>query len=334
MFTGPVDLATYDSVSLVFLDGKLGDAIVNSSVVTAIKSSFPNISVRIFTTNRTASYWESWSLVDKVIIVPSRTGPRSKFDLYKTATSNVRQKDLAVSFDALNPIDAFLFMHGLKPSLVIGYMKHEYRLFDISLLDYTCVPDKKPFWYRVVDLLKCLGLNHNYPSIARHSPIDAQLAEKFSNDFKLDKTKPVYFLNTYGAAVDRTMSTPIIKNVIAEIERISPGSSIIVNLPTISSSEFSDVVTSGQVTFLGPLPDISSLFTLLSLADVVISPDTGVAHAAAALRKRQLTLFCDKNYNPFVWIPESTKQEICISVTGKHVNDQDWQDVFKKLAKL
>ena len=70
-----------------------------------------------------------------------------------------------------------------------------------------------------------------------------------------------------------------------------------------------------------------TLFALVARMDGVVSPDTAVAHIAAAFDKPQVCLFRDREYNPIVWRPVGDRVETVISTTGEDVNDLDWAEL-------
>jgi ADP-heptose:LPS heptosyltransferase len=63
------------------------------------------------------------------------------------------------------------------------------------------------------------------------------------------------------------------------------------------------------------------LFSLIDRMALVISPDTGVAHIAAAADVPQVVLYADKLFNPIVWKPLSDKLTALIPNSGPTVND-------------
>ena len=311
------------SLCLLHTDAKLGDAIVNSLLVDALGKARPEVEITMGTTKAFAPYWEAHPAVARAIAFPDRDrgGPFERLRAARAAAAPWEGRfDVLVSYDSYAFFDTFALIDALRPERVVGFNKGPYRLFDLSLDDGRHGIQRRPIASRVEWLMKTLEIDLPLSDLAFHVPIGP--GEQAEVAALVAGPRPWLLLNTYGAAAPRSL-TP--DSVARALEILDWPGTVFLSVPAGKESEFA-ALAGPRVVVAPPLSGFMALFALVARMDAVVSPDSAVAHIAAAFDKPQVCLFKDRLYNPVVWRPMSDRCEVVLSTSGENVNDLDWNE--------
>ncbi len=338
-FTGTYDLSVQKNLTLVFMDGKLGDSIVNSALIDGIRLKYPSLPIWVFSLESVAEYWRSHPDVEKVEVLPESNATfRTRISLHQLGKRYQGSIGAVVAFEPMATLEQFLLLAAMKPDLTVGFLKHEYRLFDVSLLDFTYGQEKRSISTRIDNLLTLFEASVPYAELVRHVPCNDAGLGQFHAKYGLLTDQNLVLVNGYGSNNQRTFSASSLRIILAIVAETLPMSKIVLNISReqISNKEEVELMNSfgSKLVILDRGIDLFELFSAIASCDFVITPDTGPAHVAAALRKPVLTFFADHEYNPVVWMPIGRKCECVLSLSGKNINDQDWSQTMLKIQSF
>ena len=321
-FETALDMEAVRTLCLLHTDAKLGDAIVNSLLVDAFAKARPEIEITIGTTQAFAPYWDAHPAVERTVVFPDRDkgGPFGRLRGVRDAAEPWKGRfDILVSFDSYAQLDNFALIDALRPKRVIGFNKGPYRLFDISLDDARHGIQRRHISSRLEWLLKTFRIDLPLAELEFHVPFGS-LEEK-EVDSVAQGPRPWMLLNSYGAAASRSLTPASVGRMLEILEW--PGT-VFLSVPAGKEGEFA--LGDPRVVVIPPLSGFTALFALVARMDAVVSPDSAVAHIAAAFDLPQICLFKDRVYNPVVWRPMSERCEVVLSQGGEDVNDLDWAE--------
>ena len=158
----------------------MGDTIINSALLDGIRKVYPNLPILVFATEAMASYWESNPIVEQVVTLPLTGTRREVRRALKSLGQSFEGKiDVVLSFDPIPRLESFLLLDAMKAKVTVGLMKHEYRLFDISLIDVTYGIERKSIAARIENMLKLFRADSAYSDLSRHVPVDSSEVQKW-----------------------------------------------------------------------------------------------------------------------------------------------------------
>ena len=338
-FQTPLDLDSVGSVLILNLNGKLGDALMISLLVDALARARPELSISIGTTEEYVEYWRRHPAVRQVATFPtSHRARRSVFRRVREARRAARpfrgRFDLVVSLEPYAAPDHFALFRTLRARTNVGFNKHVYRLFTYSLEERRHGVAATSVAERTARVMEVFGREVDVRALRFSVPFDREDAEAASEALgPLPAGTSRLLLNTYGAGKEKVLEPHSVVRAVAEIRRTGYGGAIVASLPPGREATFLEALREaaldGNVTSIPPMADFFKLFALVSLVDVVVSPDTSVGHIAAAFGKPQVCLFARSGTIPAAWRPYSERCLCVVSTDGRNVNGVDW-DAFGK----
>jgi ADP-heptose:LPS heptosyltransferase len=337
VYQAPLDVHQGARVCLLHLDGRLGDAVLNSAVVSAFQRHHPSMELWVGTTQAFVGYWSSHPFVKRAVVLrPTgvRTGARRFWEIAQVAKPFQGVFDIAVSFDPFVQLDTFFLLHLLQAKKVVGFAKPQYRLFDYSLVDSQFEIEREHITSRIERLLRTFGIDAPFGEFQQHVPTTPE------SDLKAAKlmgepapgTRSV-MLNTYGGGRDKTFTRESTQRILDLLFAANEHLTVYLNLPTEDSAPVLDRYC-GRVRALLPVCDLPVLFSCLRRVDGILTPDTSAGHIGAALGKPILCFFHDIAFGPGVWRPFSEQCEVLVSRGGTDVNDQDWPEVPRAIDRF
>jgi ADP-heptose:LPS heptosyltransferase len=302
-----IDVRSSASLVLLNLDGKLGDAILQSSLVRAVSAAAPGCEITVVTTDRLVAYWQACAGVTRVYTVPSRSGAslmirlRALWRLSKDP--HLREAQILLSFDPIPMVDYFAFVRWCRPRAAVGLSATQYSIFHISISDPILETPKRHVGYRIVRTLAALGVVVEPDELRVILPSTLQRLRPR----RVPGTFAHLFLNGFGAATTRTFSIAQLNAVVRGLLAKHPALKIVINADKHQSiaTEIGALCAEflGQVELYATDGGLSELFEAIAAADVVLTPDTGISHVAAATETPTVVVFDDCNFNPVCWRP-------------------------------
>jgi len=287
---------------------RIGDLILTTPAISAIRKNFPDAKLTLVISHQGAALAPAIIGIDKTVVMR-----RNLSDLHGFFLVATKKFDYCIDFTR-NDRSAFLtFLSGAKKRVASYRVKHrsglrqrvynefvQQRLRDMHTIDYN------------LSLLQPLGIHAGLPPIELNLPAGArEKANAVRRQAKIDgpfiifhpgSARPEKFWETdrwadvishatgYGAfdAVLTGGTSTQEKAHLAEIES---------KLPRPQTFSRSIVDLSGKV-------DLLTLAALIGQARLVVTVDTASMHLAAAMRTPQVVLFGPTN--PFHWYPRDS----------------------------
>jgi len=307
----PVDLDHSKSIVLLGLDGKLGDAILQSSIVHAVHRAHSECEIDIVTTPNVSDYWRECDGINAVHVVDTRRNSlygRLR-DLRRLANnSRLAVADVIIALDPIPMIDYFALIHWCRPKIAIALSATQYKLFQISITDPIFEIPKRHVAERYVRILAALGIATNLDNLVSLVPRTVSFP-KVSGGTESQTPNRTLFINGYGASPTRTFTVEQVEYVAKSFLALSPLNCVIIN-PSDIQRLSAPMARLGQfysdrVSFFPADASIITLFELIAKSTVVLTPDTGISHIAAATRIPAVIAYDDVDFNPVCWRPLS-----------------------------
>lgn len=302
----PIDVRSCGSLLLLNLDGKLGDAVLQSSLLGAVRGRAPECRLTVITTGALAEYWRACEIADRVYVVPSRTEAATHarlLALRRLASSrDVGSTDVALCLDPIPMIDYFAFLRWLRPRAALGLSVPHYALFRISIPDPIIEVPRRHAGERIVRMLAALDVEQSLEGLLPLLPRSTRgLIEKGG----AAPNRRTIFVNGFGASVTRTFSVGQIAALLRVL--LARGQEVLLNANAEQRAApelhglFGDAGI--QVRLFDQTAGICALFDAVAASAAVVTPDTGVVHVAAAARVPVVVAYDDVDFNPICWRP-------------------------------
>ena len=296
-------------------DGKLGDAIINARFVHDIATQRPDVQIHVACGSGLMPFW---SALPGVHAVHDASAGVQRQALIQA----MRGCEAFISFEAFLSLDTVRLLRAIQPQRSIGFSVGRYRLFDDAVVDTTYEFPRRHVSARLRHLNEILTLQH-----LEHSDVAATVRQLPTGRAVLSPHEgPTVFVNTYAASVDRSLSPASVETLLELLRKVAPDTRAVVSLP-LGKTLASLGIKATLATEVVPA-DLSvwELLKLIDQCDAVLTPDTAIGHAAAALDKPVLVFYRDKHYNPVVWTPIGNQVRCALPSLSGDINSFDRQD--------
>ena len=285
----------------------LGDAVMSSSAIVALKSSFPDCALTVLTRPVNVPVFQNNPYVDDIMTDDAPWwSDRPVWDCLQPAywwnllrnVSRIRREKYDVIVDLRGDLrHLVLFGTATNPGVLLGYGKTGGESLLSTHVPYDpCMHeiDKK------LALLHPLGITGIRPSPKIWLlPEELENATQFVGHLLGDTRSPLILLDPGGKPVQRWPLEHFasIANVLHQRFR----QRVLVSAAPAYSHLAEDLVrnTGRNVALYIEKVTIRDLIALVAVCDLVISSDTGIAHIASAVGTRTVTLFGPTNPSKF-----------------------------------
>ena len=305
--------------SILFLryDGKIGDMVVNTLMFREIKKNYPDIKIGVVTRGGAKDIISNNKNVDKIYEYNKKAS-----EVKKLAREIALEKyDLLIDFSEMLRVNQMMFINMCKAKINIGINKKNWNLFEVSLksIDYR---------YHIsnlyLEILKFLGIKN----------IDKKY-DIVSTDYVLEKlnlkNKRYCVFNPYAASRHRSFNLEnIIK--ISEIILEKEFDRLILIGTKDHLNELEKVKEKlGEKIMIPKTKNILEVIEVISMADLVITPDTSIVHIAAALEKNMICIYRKEiekeDKNSVLWGPNYPQAKVVFGEkkvkNGEEININD-----------
>lgn len=289
---------------LILRNDGLGDWVLTTPLVKALKQINPNINIDVIASPRNSNLisldekiraiyeLHHRSKFFEIIRLAFKIRNRCKYDLM-IATKHTKITNTALLFTIINP-------NAYKIAFKIGKNQNSYTRKSYQLVFNYIFNDDLLYYELLQNMLKKVAeeyINFDVPYV---------LNEKFTlenkKSYPLKKIEKILF-NTTGFEKPRIFNIESIKKILEVIRRKLPNSQLAVTsspdyyklLDDLSSS---GIVTTDEILKLG----IEQFIRELPNFDLIITPDTSIVHFAYALNIPQV-IFYDTNEKYHEWRP-------------------------------
>lgn len=309
---------------LVVRTDRIGDVILTTPAVKALRQAYPQARLTMLTAPATAELVEGNPHLNEVLVddrLNSHKGPRGFLRLVK----QIREKrfDLAVIFHTKRRTNTLCFWAGIP--IRLGYKNEKFGF----LLTHPVMDTRREGRCHeseyCLQLLQHLGLNFNAGAMAEDLHVtlkdeSEQWAGQFLRQNNIQNGEPLVAI--HAGASDPSKRWPV--KYFAELIDIlvsSYQSKIVligaVGIRTLSREIFS-LTTSRRQEARGPIFDVTGMTTVSQLASLLkrcrllVSNDSGPVHLAAAVRVPVVSIFTrnQPGINPERWRPLGEKARV------------------------
>lgn len=295
---------------LLFLrfDDKIGDMIINTSLIREIKLNHPNIKIDVicgrnsFDVIKNNPYLNQIFLFKKGFISSYKLAQRLKPNFY----------DLVIDFRELTDARTLFILNRINAKINVGIKKEGYKLFNISINEDFRQKHITEKIKSVLNLFRIQNPNLNY---------DLHLNSEDLKKVNLTlQESRIYFpyivINPYAAARFRNISLVRVLEIIqfhqnnsSTLTETKPSNVVLIG-PPHKHEELQKFIKENKLKNVFCLPTIQTIMetaALISMADLVITPDTSIVHLASAFQRPTMALFREDRQeleqNSVIWAP-------------------------------
>ena len=285
-----LNIAEYKKICLFMHSQAIGDVLVTSGFITALRNKGFDVCVVI--NKKIEHLFESMIPVDGKYIIDSKNIKQVTTEL------NKRSIDLVVDFSDFENTSAFrektLSLINCKHA--ISFNHPDSTTYDTNLI-YT---ESKHITSRMKDVLLLLGIDDEcIPAVHFNNTLTTE-----AKNFIATLGKKVIILNPFASKAVRSLSIPQIYTVLNYLDKLEGYVTVVFDLGIKLD------ISSYKNTVLNPFNDIERSFALIQFADFVITVDTSIVHMASLLNIKQYCIYNNRKFNlkfenNTVWGPNS-----------------------------
>lgn len=320
-----------DSILVLRLDGKLGDGITATGFLHSLKKNTQK-KIIIFSSSVTADLYRNLDFVDDVCTVD-----KSFFSTLKAYWKN-RNKNYTYIINTshiLNPRVVFLvcFLRAYK-KISMGRVDG-FGFSDSVSIDFR----KEHITDRYRNVLKLISSEKN--DLKYRVNIESRSLVKAKNyvDKLRQKYKTIILINSFAGGRLRNLNSQSTKSIVNEL--LKKTDCVVISVANQGDhnilNEWIDATYEGRWVHNNEIASLADNLALLSLADIIITPDTAWVHMASALGKKLIAIYRKdhaeaEEQNAVIWAPYGSEHRIYFadSLIDDDINHID----AKKVAAL
>ena len=305
-------------------DNKIGDMIVSTISFHNLKTLYPKISIGVITGPAAKIIIENNKDVDKIYLYK-----RSWLKILKLGLTLRKEKyDLVIDIDREPTAQSIFLLRLIKARFTFGFNRDGYKLYNINKPYHWNSAHITKLHKAVFEGLKILPRDYafDYRYILPLPKESLKLAEKIIKPLKKEGGKLI-ILNPFAASRRRCFSAA----QALEIAKLLPKYNILVIGPADKLKTFFKgfAALPGNLTLVSQenalKGGIMLNIALLKQADILITPDTYIVHAANAFNKQIFALYQGNDLD--VWYPLTNNYKII--VPHKDFYDFDLKELIK-----
>jgi lipopolysaccharide heptosyltransferase II len=299
---------------LVIRTDRMGDVILSTPVLEAIKSEFPKSHLCVMLSSYTADVVRNNPLVDDVIIDDYEQEGGGLGQLLQVVRE-IRKRgfDVAILLRPTFRLALILFLGGVKYRIGTGFRFYQ-MLFNRKIYEHRKVNLRHEAEYNL-DLLRPLGITPKriWPRVYLSSQED-QFASQIFQDLNFAPDEPVVLIHPGSGNSSLNLSprrfTQVADKLIQEF-----GAKIIFT-GTAGEKELIDSIMrsmEGEAFDLSGKTDLRQLAAVLKRCDAVVTNSTGPMHLAVAVGTPTVAIFCPIfAAGPLRWGPFGEGHEVVL----------------------
>lgn len=309
-------------------DNKLGDMIVSTLAFRELKKSLPQAEISVIAGPAAAAIIENNPNISRIFLYKKKLS-----DIWKLGKKLAQEKfDLLIDMDQENSLETILLLRLINPRFAFGFNRQNVQMYNITVpFDFTKF--HVTGWHKKA--FQTLGLlQENQPFDTSYDlfiPADARTAARDFLHTLPTRRKTIVF-NPFAASKHRCFS---FKQAIQTAGNF-PQANVILVGPGEALNLFGAGENFPPNLFKTPSAlcrtyGVWASIALLAEADLLISPDTYIVHAAGALHKPVCAAFTP--INKITWGP--CGQSVILDVSqGQDFNTVDLSNLARQTAPL
>ena len=303
-------------------DGKIGDMVINTVMFRAIKKIYPHIYIGVVARGGAKAVIENNPYIDKIYLY-------NKKNIKRVAKEIAEEKyDLLIDFSEILRVIQMKFISLCKARFNMGLKKDDWELFDIS---YEGEKAGEHISKRYEKILKILGIDNpdmNYDlyfTEEQNRKIDKLLENIFH--------KKIIVINPFAASRHRDFNQENIEKICRLVLEDKNTQLFIIGEEKRRKEIEKIAGKLGERVTVPQLNGIMETASLISRADLIITPDTSIIHIAAAFDRNLLAVYrLDGNrgneINSTLWGP-NYKRAVQIFSRDMNLKEGEEADINK-----
>lgn len=297
-------------------DGKLGDAVVNTAFVAALKQARPDCAIHATVAGATTPFWAADTRIGKLWPV-QRPG---WLDTIRTGLAMRRERyDYIVTWQRLRKEKNKLLLWLAKPGKVI-----DLRAFNAGPLHHKIDASGA--------VLAQMGVEAVAP-LAYAIGMPAACAEL---DALLPPGQEVIVLNLFAADAERNIGPAQAEEMLRGLRALAPQARLclLCTNATLAAAQAAAVASDSGAEAINCDGNLPRLLRLCQRADMLISPDTAPIHIASAYDRPVVGIFQNNGVKSVQWGPRSHRSACVLSASKDGLAGFAVADVLRAVAQL
>lgn len=319
---GPFNPNEISNIGLFQWDDKLGDTLMATRFVNAVKTARPEIELTFITGPIGEAMLRDFSAIDNIEVcrrkdwvTAGRLGKIDKdFDLVMDLTTNMS----AVRLFALKRLNAFHYM---------GYEQHDHEFFDVQV-----AKEARHFADRYLAAAEAIVGPVSAPAyFLPESESATATVERFLADIPANRTRVL--INLFAGGKHRSFSSNEAEVLLRWWLNLRPDCFLMLLSVPGKGKELDELtrrIGSADACPTPTPPSVDLTVALTRAADVVFSPDTATVHIAAALEKPLIAVFTAKERNLAEWGPHYPAARIVLTQPSQNRYDEVGINTFSR----
>jgi len=285
--SGPPNWGARPHRILFLRHDRAGDMIVSTGVMRAIAESHPTITLDVLASPANAAILEAAQYVDTVIVFNKK-----KLASYLPTCIGLRRG----KYDAV--IDCMITAPSLTTMLLILASGARYRVGisgrgNDAAFNVTVPPETRPDAH-MVDLLSALATAFGVDAkvVTRRPTLELTESErsKAASIWNAPPGSPRALINISAGSAERVWPEEKYALVMRHVASRAPGAILRVIAAPSEMDRAERIASAGGGT-VARTPSIRDAFALVASADLVVTPDTSITHAASAFATPSVVIF-------------------------------------------
>ncbi|MRW92596.1 hypothetical protein GJ699_21585 [Duganella sp. FT80W] len=305
------------SIKVLFFshDGKLGDAVVNTAFVAALRAARPDCEIHATVAGVTAPFWGADPRISKLWRV-QRPGWR---DTIRLALAMRRERyDYIITWQRMRKEKNKLMLWLARPGKVIdlqdynaGPLQHKVAACGAALAQMGVAPGA---------LAYDIGLPSHCPEI----------------DATLPAGEEVVVINLFAADAERNVGAPQAEELLRGLRAQMPQARLCLVCTDATAQQAQAVAaasgTSAEV--VNCEGNLARLLRLCERANMLISPDTALIHIASAYDRPVVGIYQNNGVKSVQWGPRSRLSACVLSASKDSLSGFAVADVLREVRAL
>ncbi len=306
----PAESGTIRKVLFLRHDNKLGDMIVSTLAFRELKKRLPQAEISVIAGPTAAKIIENNPHVSHIFLYKKNLS-----SVWRLGRRLARERfDLFIDMDKENSLETLLLLRLVRPRFAFGFNRHNVQMYNITTaFDFTKFHVTE--WHKTA--FKTLGLLEDNTFDASYDlfiPAEAQNAARTFLKTLPANRKTVIF-NPFAASKHRCFNFTQAKQTAKQLA----DSNVVLVGPPNALDSFGVGESCPNNLFKAPQElcrtyGVWASIALLAEADLLVSPDTYIIHAAAALKKPVCALYAPADGTS--WYPKNVRYQIKTQTQG------------------
>ena len=311
-------MTSYQNILIVRTD-RLGDVVLTTPVIAALRKACPKARISIMVRNETRDVVEGNLYLDQVIVYDREKTHKGPWGFWKFIFRLRREKfDLAIVLHTKKITNAICFLAGIPHRL--GYKNEKFGFLLTHPLPDTRWQGTKHESEYCLDVLKALGIRDVPPEF--YVPVQKEgeaWVQQFFLENQIKASERLIAVHPGASCISKRWPAQNFAEVINRIQNDSSARIVLIGKddPSRAAGEILAAVK-GPVVDLTGKTSVSQLISLLKRCHLLISNDSGPVHVASALGVPVVAIFGrnQAGLSPTRWRPWGEKSLVLHKEVG------------------